>query len=76
MLNRRLRKKFGNAKQCDNQLCSGKSKELDWSNKRKDYRWPIVIEDWQQLCKSCHLKYDIAHNNRVCGYNAYKTKRR
>lgn len=43
--------------------CKRSDKKLyDWSN--KDHKYNKDIKDWQRLCRSCHMKYDIKNNNR------------
>ena len=47
---------YGKPIKCE--ICNGKttSKRFEWSN--KDHRYSLDINDWQQLCASCHRKYD------------------
>ena len=35
----------------------GQPKRTDWSNKYHTYN--RVREDWQELCRSCHIRYDF-----------------
>lgn len=37
--------------------CGTKDKKLEWSNISQQYK--RILSDWQRLCRSCHLKYDI-----------------
>jgi len=40
------------------EFCGTKSASLfDWSN--KDHKYTRDREDWQYLCRSCHMKYDF-----------------
>ena len=34
----------------------GLEKRTEWSN--KDHKYKRVRKDWQELCRSCHIKYD------------------
>jgi len=57
-----LRRKFGSPSVCEH--CGTKSaKRYEWSCKKHIYTRDR--EDYQRLCKSCHLKYDIKHNNLI-----------
>ena len=53
-----IRKSYGKADHCDNPRCSGKSKKFEWS--KKDHNTPYTrnIDEYQQLCNSCHQRYD------------------
>lgn len=44
------------------ELCS-EERYTHWSN--KDHKYVRVKTDWQELCASCHRKYDIAHGLRL-----------
>jgi hypothetical protein len=60
-LHYRFKKENGKADHCSNIECSGKSTKYQWS--RKDHnKNTLNIEDWQQLCASCHRKYDNEFN--------------
>jgi hypothetical protein len=59
---------LGKACRCDNPHCvyprkaaSGKTlvapKKYEWTNKSHEYK--RQVEDWIQLCVSCHQKYDL-----------------
>lgn len=56
-----IRKKLGNPNYCEHCKKTDK-KRYDWSN--KNHRYNKVIEEWQRLCRSCHMKYDVKFNNR------------
>lgn len=56
-LHMRMRMLYGDARFCENKACDRKSNRFDWSNKLHDYK-TTNPEDWQQLCRSCHKKYD------------------
>jgi hypothetical protein len=52
-----LRLKFGNATHC--QFCDGeKAKRFEWAL-MSGKLYSMNIEDYLQLCPSCHRKYDI-----------------
>ena len=36
-------------------------KVFDWSN--KDHAYSRKREDWQYVCRKCHIHYDIKYNN-------------
>jgi hypothetical protein len=48
---------YGKAQSCENVDCSGVSKTYHWSNISGTYQRDR--KDWQQLCVSCHKKYDL-----------------
>ena len=54
-----LRAKYGKANRCDfKDTCSGISKNYEWALKKgRDYS--DNSEDYYNLCKSCHVKYDF-----------------
>lgn len=52
----------GKAIKCESLECTGKSKNYQWSNISHEYK--KVRSDWQQLCSSCHGKYDQTEKNR------------
>ena len=54
---------YGKPNHCENLGCNGKSKHFEWSSKLHDYS-TVDLGDWQQLCRSCHIKYDIKFNGR------------
>ena len=52
-----LRTNYGNANRCEGPKCNGKSKVFEWSLiKGKSY--VRSRENFWQLCRSCHTKYD------------------
>ena len=58
--------KLGKAKECS--VC-GKSRDeavIDWAN--IDHMYSRNLQDYVQMCRSCHRKYDIANNG-------YRSKR-
>lgn len=55
-------REWGSPKKCD--ICgTTESKKFEWSNKNHTYK--RNREDWQRLCKKCHLQYDIEHNGYI-----------
>lgn len=56
-----LRKKYGNAKKCS--FCDGNyAKRYEWALlKNKNYS--LNIEDYIELCPSCHRHYDKCYGN-------------
>jgi hypothetical protein len=47
---------FGKANKCENNKCDKKCKTFQWANISGEYHRDM--NDWKQLCKSCHAKYD------------------
>lgn len=43
------------------------AKFFDWSNKNHQYN--KIEDEWQRLCRKCHIRYDIKNNNLL---NKYK----
>jgi hypothetical protein len=35
---------------------------FDWSN--KDHKYSRIREDWQFICRGCHIRYDVKYNGR------------
>ena len=52
-----LKERFGKAVRCEGKNCTGISKKYEWSNISRKYK--RVRSDWWQLCKSCHVKFDM-----------------
>lgn len=59
-----LTKNYGKASKCmfKNTTCSGKSNVFQWANISKEYRRDV--NDFIQLCRSCHAKYDYTEKQR------------
>lgn len=58
-----IQRNYGKAKKCENRekqflpfACNRKSINFDWANKSLEYR--RNMNDWVELCHSCHLKAD------------------
>lgn len=51
----------GKAKKCSHCGKEGSGKEMHWANKDHSYR--RNLDDFIELCSSCHQKYDRANNN-------------
>ena len=49
-----ITEKFGRLSSCEN---CGKEKNLEWSN--KDHKYSEDRNDWQYLCRGCHIRYDF-----------------
>ena len=58
-----LRRNYGRANKCENQSCPQISLMFDYALKRGcEYR--KNIENFLQLCRSCHLKYDYTEERK------------
>jgi len=63
VLHRDLRKKYGNATNCN--FCNTeKAKRYEWAL-LKDRSYSMDINDYIPLCPSCHRKYDITKETRL-----------
>lgn len=51
-----VNKQKGKAAKCSNEACEGSSDRYDWANVDGKYR--RVTEDYIELCRSCHKRYD------------------
>lgn len=49
-----VNRKLGKAKECSH--CGESKRRIEWANKSHEYKRDL--EDWLQLCKRCHMKYD------------------
>lgn len=58
-----IKRKYGKASKCENPKCTHKSKYFDWSL-IKGKRYERRIENFWQLCRSCHLAYDYTDEMR------------
>lgn len=52
-----LHRKLGKASMCE--FCGKTKGRFEWAN--KSHRYIRSLEDWFQLCYSCHDKYDNVH---------------
>lgn len=52
-LHRWVRRELGKPKKCTN--CSS-AENVQWANKSHEYKRDL--EDWIELCRSCHMRYD------------------
>lgn len=60
-----IRDNFNKPESCE--LCgSTTAKKYDWSN--KDHTYSRCREDWQYICRKCHLEYDYKFNGRPKPY--------
>lgn len=57
---RHIRREYGSANKCE--FCES-TKHVEWSN--KDHLYNIDPDDWQQLCRKCHMEYDVKNNGRT-----------
>jgi hypothetical protein len=67
-----IKNHFGKAVKCENKesnvldfSCSGKSNKFQWARK-KGHRYSRSIDDYFQLCVSCHSKYDSSPTTKIC----------
>lgn len=74
LIHRRLHRDHGKADHCSNPACPGTCAVFEWSNKRHDYRFPLIMEDWQQMCRSCHHAFDKTYNS-VCRFIQYRKQK-
>lgn len=51
-----INKQKGKASKCSNYNCNGFSKSFDWAN--LDGRYKRDLDDYIELCRSCHKQYD------------------
>lgn len=51
------------------------NKKTEWSNKNHKYN-SEERRCWQELCRSCHIKYDVKHNNKKKINNPFGRKGR
>jgi len=59
-----LRSKYGSASKCENELCESRNpKRFEWALK-KGCVYENKIENFMQLCPSCHRKYDLTDEAR------------
>ena len=65
-LHYRIRNILGIAFKCENKQCNGKSKTYQWANISGEYKYSL--DDWMQLCRSCHAKYDRSKKSRFKEY--------
>ena len=54
---------YGKAYRCESQSCRGVSKQFDWCLKKgAEYSRERTV--WIQLCRSCHIKYDMTEERK------------
>lgn len=58
-----VRKNYGKAIKCESKDCNRKSKTFNWCLK-KGYEYDRDINNFFQLCRSCHSKYDMTEQLR------------
>lgn len=54
-----IKRKYGKNNKCEQ--CGTTRGTFDWAN--KNHLYLRNRSDWMRLCRSCHRKYDIKHNN-------------
>jgi hypothetical protein len=59
----RLRDIYGKANKCENPYCPRISKIFDWSL-IKEKRYVFKRENFQMLCRQCHINYDFTEERR------------
>ena len=52
-----IKKMLGKAIRCEGENCSGVSRKYEWANISRKYK--RELNDWKQLCKSCHVNFDM-----------------
>lgn len=57
-IHKRIHREYGKADFCE--ICYGsRSQYYEWSN--KDHKYRLDRDDWQKLCRVCHIWYDKEH---------------
>lgn len=63
-IHKQVIKKYGNASKCESTSCNYPNpKRFEWALK-KGHQYSENIEDYLQLCPSCHRKYDFTEKER------------
>jgi len=70
-----IRHKYGSATKCTSENCKGKSKIFDWC-KLKEKEYDYNINNFVEMCRSCHRKYDMTEDIRksLASRNGNKNK--
>lgn len=58
-----LKVNYGKATKCESDTCEEKSKRYEWSLIHPN-KYEAKRENFRQLCKSCHAKYDITEESK------------
>jgi len=58
-----IRHNHGHADHCENPNCLGRSKRFEWSKKDHSSPYTRNINEYQQLCATCHKRYDLKWRN-------------
>lgn len=67
-----IRSNYGKAIRCDFETtCTNKSKTFEWALK-KGFDYEKKINNYYQLCKSCHTKYDYKGGRTMSDVNRKK----
>ena len=56
-----VQRTLGKAEKCS--ICGETKKRIDWANRSRQYMRDI--DDWLQLCSTCHGKYDTGHRGAI-----------
>jgi hypothetical protein len=59
-----LKYHYGKATKCEGKECRGKSKNYSWA-KLRDKKYDYKRENFIQLCRSCHGRYDITEDSKL-----------
>lgn len=59
-----IRKYHGVASLCRNKLCPKKSDRYEWAL-RKGKKYSRDINDYVELCKHCHMQYDLGKSPNI-----------
>lgn len=70
-----LHSRHGKAYYCSNPNCDGISKKYDWALK-KGYNYNHCVDNFMQLCKTCHKNYDMTEDIRNRFKEEYRSGRR
>lgn len=58
-----LKNHYGKAIRCEMDYCSGKSQTYQWAL-IKGKKYEHNVDNYMQLCRSCHAKYDYTEKQR------------
>ena len=63
-IHRWIRKNYGSANKCENIHCKGECERFEWALK-KGYEYQRDVNNFTQLCSSCHIKYDYTEERKL-----------
>lgn len=58
LIHKWIKRHYGKACKCESDNCQNKPKRFEWALK-KGFNYERNIENFIQLCPSCHRKYDL-----------------